>query len=208
MFSKWQSRVSVYLIKLNFNLIQRSIIIGIILSDGWIQKRKGWNPRIGFKQSIKHSEYFWDVFRELSPFCSSYPWLTKTWKRGKLFYALEFQTRQLNCFNEIHNLFFSNTKIKIIKPELFDYLDYKCIAHWIMGDGCMKSKGLILCTESFSIKEVVLLMNMLKIKFNINSSIHGGINRPRIYINKIELLKILPFIKPYFIKSFLYKLSL
>jgi hypothetical protein len=50
-------------------------------------------------------------------------------KRGKLFYALEFNTRQLKCFNEIYTLFYLDSKIKIIKPELYDYLDYVAIAH-------------------------------------------------------------------------------
>jgi len=77
-----------------------------------------------------------------------------------------------------------------------------------MGDGSIRNKGITLCTDSFSIKEVVILMNILKIKYNINSTIHMEKYKPRIYINKKELSKILNYIKPYFIKSFLYKLSL
>jgi LAGLIDADG DNA endonuclease family len=50
-------------------------------------------------------------------------------KRGKVFFALEFQTRQLSCFNEIYTLFYLETKIKTIKPELYEYLDYIAIAH-------------------------------------------------------------------------------
>ena len=77
-----------------------------------------------------------------------------------------------------------------------------------MGDGAKKNKGVILCTDSFTFKEVVTLMNIFRIKFNINSSIHLEKNKPRIYINNIELSKLLPNIKPYFVKSMLYKLSL
>jgi len=187
---------------------QCSIIVGLILSDGWIQYRKTWNPRIGFKQSIKNFEYFWYVFIQLSTLCSGYPWLVSNMKRGKLFYALEFNTRQLKCFNEIYTLFFSDYKIKVIKPELYDYLDYVAIAHWIMGDGAKRNKGITLCTDCFSYKEVVLLMNILKIKYNINSTIHKEKYKPRIYISNKELLKILPYIKPYFTKNFLYKISL
>jgi len=187
---------------------QRSIIIGIILSDGWMQHRIRWNPKIGFKQSIKNFEYFWYVFIQLSSLCSNYPWLTKTIKRGKLFYALEFQTRQLRCIIEIYTLFYYESKIKVIKPELYDYLDYLALAHWIMGDGAKKNKGLTLCTDNFSYKEVVLLMNILKIKYDINTTMHKEKNKPRIYINDKELLKILPYIKPYFTKNFLYKIHL
>jgi hypothetical protein len=76
-----------------------------------------------------------------------------------------------------------------------------------MGDGSKRNKGITLCTDSFSIKDVVTLMNILKIKFNINSTIHMEKLKPRIYINKKELLKILPFIKPYFDDHFLYKIE-
>ena len=193
---------------MEMNGFQRSIIVGLLLSDGWIQKRNGWNPRIGFKQSIKNFDYFWDVFVNLSSLCSNYPWSTKTKKRGKLFFGLEFQTRQLKCFHEIYYLFYSEEKVKNIKWELFHYLDYVAIAHWIMGDGSKRNKGITLCTDSFSFKEVVLLMNILKIKYDVNSSIHLEKNKPRIYINRKELGKILCFIKPYFTQSLLYKLSL
>jgi len=193
---------------IEFNIIQRSILIGVILSDGWIQHRVGWNPRIGFKQSIKNFEFFWTVFTQLSSLCSGFPWLTKTWKRGKIFYGIEFNTRRLKCFNEIFHLFYSDNKIKTIKIDLYDYINYISIAYWIMGDGAKRNKGVTLCTDSFTFKEVVILMNILKIKYNISSTMHLEKHKPRIYINKIELLKILPNIKPYFVKSLLYKISL
>ena len=193
---------------INYNLYQRGIIIGIILSNGWVQKRKGWNPRIGFKQSIKNFEFFWDVFTQLSNLCYGYPRLTKNLKRGKLFYGIEFKTRQLKCLNEIYTLFYDDLNKKNIKPELYNYIDYITIAYWIMGDGVKRNKGITICTDSFSFKEVVVLMNILKIKFDINSTIHLEKHRPRIYINKYELSKILPYILPYFSKKSLYKLSL
>ena len=51
-------------------------------------------------------------------------------------------------------------------------------------------------------------MNILKIKFNINTTIHLEKHKPIIYINKNELSKLLPYIIPYFVKNSLYKLSL
>ena len=76
-----------------------------------------------------------------------------------------------------------------------------------MGDGSKRNNGITLCTDSFSFKDVVNLINILNIKFNINSTIHMDKLKPRIYINKKELLKILPFIKPYFVDHFLYKIE-
>jgi len=87
-----------------------------------------------------------------------------------------------------------------------------------MGDGSKAGKGLILCTDSYSFKEIVILMNILKLKFNVDSSIHyhtsitpnNKISKEkvgRIYINKNNLDKIKHFIKPYFVKSMLYKID-
>jgi hypothetical protein len=189
----------------------RSILIGIILSDGWIQKRTGWNPRIGFKQSFPANfEYFWHVFNEISVLCSNYPVNCKTITRGKLFYALQLDTRQLNCLIEIFDLFYKvedNKYVKSIKLELYHYFDYLALAHWIMGDGAKKNNGITLCTDNFTIQEVVLLINILMLKFNINPTIHKERNKYRIYINNKDLNKIIPFIKPYFVNSFLYKIS-
>jgi hypothetical protein len=84
----------------------KSILIGLLLSDGWMQSRKGWNPRIGFKQSIKHFEYLWKVHNEIKYLTSKYPHICKTIKRGKLFYSLQFETRQLECLKEIRSLFY------------------------------------------------------------------------------------------------------
>jgi hypothetical protein len=185
----------------------RSIIIGLIISDGWMDKRGHWNPRFGFKQSIKNFPYIWHLYNELAYLCSGNIYLGKNKMRGKIFYNLSFQSRQLESLNEVYNLFYLDSRTKIIKPELFEYLDYLSIAHWIMGDGSKRNKGITLCTDSFSFKDVVNLMNILKIKFNINSTIHMEKLKPRIYINKKELLKILPFIKPYFDDHFLYKIE-
>jgi len=84
----------------------KSILIVILLSDGWIRKNKKWNPRIGFKQSIINFKYFWVVFEEISVLCSNFPYLTVTTCRGKLFYGFKLETRQLSCLNELYNLFY------------------------------------------------------------------------------------------------------
>jgi LAGLIDADG DNA endonuclease family len=77
-----------------------------------------------------------------------------------------------------------------------------------MGDGSKRNKGITLCADSFSFQDVVTLMNILNIKFDINSTIHLEKGKPRIYINKKELSKILPYIKPYFVDHFLYKIDI
>lgn len=97
--------------------------------------------------------------------------------------------------------------VKTIKTDLFFYMDYIVLAHLIQGDGAKKNKGITLCTDNFSLQEVVLLINILILKFNINPTIHKEKKFFRIYINKIDLIKIKPFIEPYFVDHFLYKIN-
>ena len=118
-------------------------------------------------------------------------------------------------FFEIYNLFYQsqqsfgkNTKnIKCVKLELFEYLDYIALAHIMMGDGAIKNKGITLCTDNFTLQEVVMLINIFIIKFNISPTIHKEKGKFRIYINNKDLIKIKPFIKPYFVSHFLYKIN-
>jgi len=187
----------------------RSIIIGLLLSDGWLQKRGHWNPRIALKQSIINFSYLWFVYNELAYLCSGSIFFGKSTMRGKIFYNVSFQTRQLPCFLEIFNLFYNiidGKLIKTIKLDLFFYLDYLALAHWIMGDGSKRNDGLTLCTDNFTLQEVVLLINILILKFDINPSVHKHKTHYRIYINRKDLLKIRPYLLSHFLEHFLYKI--
>lgn len=43
-------------------------------------------------------------------------------------------------------------------------LDPIAFAHWIMGYGSNSATGLLLCTDSFTIQDVVSIMNVLIIR--------------------------------------------
>jgi len=110
-----------------------------------MQSRLGWNPRIGLKQSIIHFEYLWTTYKELISLCAGYPYLTKNIKRGKLFYSVTFQTRQLKSLIFIRSLFYEeiskNKFRRSINVEIFHYLDYISLAHWIKGDDSKQTNG-------------------------------------------------------------------
>ena len=129
--------------------------------------------------------------------------------RGKIFFNVSFQTRQLDCLNEILNLMYlfkEGKYVKTVKPELFLYMDYIALAHLIMGDGARRNNGITLCTDNFTLQEVVTLINIFIIKFNISPTVHKEKEKFRIYINEKSLMKIKPFILPYFVDHFLYKI--
>jgi hypothetical protein len=43
---------------INITNYHKSMMVGILLSDGHIQKKDNWNPRLSLHQSFKNSEYF------------------------------------------------------------------------------------------------------------------------------------------------------
>ena len=50
-------------------------------------------------------------------------------------------------------------------------------------------------------------MNVLRIKFNLECSIHYNVNKPRIYLPKSEMSKLRKVVSPFMINSMLYKLQ-
>jgi len=89
---------------------QKSVIIGLVLSDGWLRfaSKTNKNALLGFKQSLDKFAYVWFVFNILSHYCSSSPRLTTSIRAGNRYYGLEFFTRSMPCITELHSLFYFN----------------------------------------------------------------------------------------------------
>ena len=77
-----------------------------------------------------------------------------------------------------------------------------------MGDGGFKSKGIFLCIDSYSIQDVVRLMNVLIIRYDLKCTLHKSNGGHRIYISRKSVRKVVEIVKPYFISSMYYKVGL
>lgn len=80
-----------------------------------------------------------------------------------------------------------------------------------MGDGFYRKNrgGVFLCTDSYTPKEVELLVETLINKFGLTASKQKRIDGVyRIYIHKKSIDTLVGLVKPYFIPSMLYKLGL
>ena len=143
-----------------------------MLSDGWITYASltHKNARLGFKQSFAHFEYMWHVFNILSHYCSSFPHITIGRRNNTTIYGLQFFTRSLPCFSQMYSLWY-NQGTKILPYDLFDYLTPVALANWIMGVGSRNRYGLNLCTDSYFLKDVILLINILIIKYDFKCNL-------------------------------------
>nr|YP_009690314.1 LAGLIDADG homing endonuclease [Fomitiporia mediterranea]QEG57094.1 LAGLIDADG homing endonuclease [Fomitiporia mediterranea] len=181
-----------------------SILLGVLLSDGWLYKNKSSKTLLVFKQ--KDFEYLWFVYTKFSHYCRSLPKFTSTNINGKKYTAVMFATRVYPCFTEWYEIFYVEGN-KRVPLELYNMLTYEALAHWIMGDGTKVKKGLTLQTQSFTIQECVFIISILIYKFNLKCSIHMQRNQPTIYISTKSVKKLKPLILPYMCSSMKYKLS-
>ena len=164
---------------------QKSVVIGILLSDGHLASTKPYeNPRLEYKQSSKNFAYLLFVFSILSHYCNVYPYLVKNVRKDKVHSTWALYTRGLPCFNELRSLFYIN-KVKRVQEDIYNLLTPVALAHLIMGDGSAKQHGLILCVDSYNIVDVVRLINVLFIRYNLDCTVrYHSSTQPRIYIRQ------------------------
>ena len=188
----------------------KSVITVILLSDGSIIFGSviSKNAYLSLTQSMAHSGYMYFVFNILAHYCYSNPAFVKRKKYGKSLYSLVFQIRSMPCITELHKHYYIN-KTKIVKFSIYNDLTPVALAHWIMGDVTFNGITLLLCTDCYSIKQVVLLINVLIIKYDSYCKIrYFKPHLPRIYVIKKYMPKLRSTVKPFMHRSIMYKLGL
>lgn len=190
------------------------IIVGILLSDGWINKQhKNGQPRLFLKQSIKNSEYLFYTFFQLNHYCNNYPHQVISKLNNKNHYNVQFVTRSLYCFKGLYNSFYNENKVKYVPINIYELFSIESFAHWICGDGTyVKGGGIIIQTDNFTIIDVIRLINVLIYKYSCKCTLRYQRNKPIIYISRRsiknlskELIKHIPICIHYkVIKLFTY----
>lgn len=75
-----------------------------------------------------------------------------------------------------------------------------------MDNGIFKNSEVRIAINSFTKKEGELLIYVLKLKFNINSTLNKNNDKYKLYIKNND--KLINIVKPYFHPSMYYKLGL
>jgi heme/copper-type cytochrome/quinol oxidase subunit 1 len=104
-----------------------SILVGIMLSDGWMNKRRVESKgqvRFYLKQSVKNMDYLFHVFLTFSHYCGAYPFMTNS----KGHYGICFVTRSLACFTPYFSKFYPESK-KIVPQDIYNILTIEGLAH-------------------------------------------------------------------------------
>jgi len=194
---------------IRLNKIEKEIIIGSILGDGYLGLRKGEDARLEIKQSENKIEYVKWLYHKLARL-----------NCGKILQRKDnsqwyFRTKHLRCLTELRNLFYKNGK-KIIPDNIGDLLKSPLtLAVWYMDDGNIDFRhkyhySYIISTNCFSFTDVKFLTKILLQNFFLKTKVHTTTCRmkkyPRLYVGLEGREKFVSLVKPYILPCFKYKL--
>lgn len=200
------------LVNIESNNNIKKILFGSLLGDGKLDKSpRSINARFGFTQGEKNKEYFLFFLNQLSTLCSL-KYREQTYldvRTGKKYKSLNFWTKSLPILTELNNIFYLNNIKKVPNDNELSLLSPIALAHWIMQDGSRgTSKGLYICTDSYTKKDVKRLLDYISKRYKISCSIHKFNGKYRIYILAKSVPTIRKIIIPYMHQSMLYKLGI
>lgn len=205
----------------------KEIIVGLLLGDGNMQTfskdGKTWRLRI-IQGGSNHFIYICHLRNLLDA------WTKMEIKeynevrtiKNKIYKKWYFNTLSFEQFSELGNAFYplinrdSNSNYKkrkkIIPLEIEDWLTDKGLAYWFMDDGSTKwgnkVSAIRFCTDSFTEREIDLLIDVINRKFNLKATKFINNNKWRLYFGTENYQQLKELIYPYIIPGMLYKFPL
>lgn len=182
--------------------LQRSLIIGSVLGDGYIRIMPGRKDAfLEVNHSLKAKDYVdWKYF-VLKNICNSEPKERET-NEGR--HAYRFFTKQDKEITEIYNLFYRDGK-KIIPKEL--EINPIVLAVWLMDDGSKSNGGVYLNTQQFSMLDQKRLLHQLR-EIGLRARLNRDKKYYRIRFLKESISKLIEIVQPHIIPSMRYKIEL
>lgn len=186
------------------------ILVGMLLGDGSINK----DGNLRITHSPKQKDYLKYKQKLLSGnLRSNYTECYITHKNGKKFLSCTVTFGTSKFTKELRKLFY--TPSKHITKKLVNHITVLGLAIWYMDDGCLaftrhpngsvQNRCGYLHTQSFDYEEQLILQQLLKDKFDINTKIQRDKKYYKLYLSTPELSKLLDLIHEYIPDSMKYK---
>lgn len=150
--------------------IEKSIILGTVLGDGFLQKRMH-KTRLRICHSYKQKQYVDWKYQQLIRLCSRTQ--SPIRKNVRLGVTYSFHTQSENILSYYYNLFYNNG-LKKIDNQLVDSITHPLsLAVWWLDDGNARSdcNGGRLATYGFNLEEQKILQQLLVQNFHIGTNI-------------------------------------
>jgi len=189
---------------------QKSILFGIILGDGYLQKTGKKNARLRLEHGKSQKEYLlWKVRKLGKVFQGNPKYLERIHPISKKkYYYWRHQSQSTPYLGKLRKIFYSDGK-KIIPENLEKYLTPLTLAVWYMDDGYyyLRDRCSYLYLGNISKEEAEIVAQTLLKKFNISSRVKQKKKGYAIYFSPKETQKLKNLIKGHILPQFNYKLS-
>jgi hypothetical protein len=186
-------------------------INGLILGDAYINPYGALTVDHSSKQQ-KYVEWKFEQLKALGVLTENAQIqnVERTHKRTKRkSYSLRFNTKSV--FKQERALFYPKGQ-KVIASNFYDLCNPLTLAIWYMDDGGLGAKtplGMVLDVSSYTSDEIELVRSVFINKFGISTNIHKhGPHARKLYIISSSAHTFCNLIRPYVIKSMLYKLAM
>lgn len=189
-----------------YTQVEFDVIVGGLLGDTWIGKRKNAkNAEGSFTHKLEHYEYVEYKYNLLKRRCSNFTIHNKHDKRSNRKYQQVFcKLAASSLLNPIYEAFYKN-KVKVVPKDYIYKLSPLGIAIWFMDDGGVCNNSFKFSVDCFTNDDIDLLQSMLLDKFNIKTS--KQINACKIiYVLSESKQDFKNLIQPYICECMKYKL--
>lgn len=195
---------------LTLKKLQREILVGLMLGDGHLEtQNNGKTYRLKVEQSANKAEYVSWLYENFENFVLNKPKIKDRERNGVAAKSIGFATLSHGSFRFYAQQFYAGGK-KVIPKIMGKLLTPIGLAVWFMDDGSIKSKfhkAKILNTQCFDKKEVLMLIQVLKNKFEISAKLREQKDGCQIYILSESMDKFKKIVEKYIIDSLKYKLD-
>ena len=181
-----------------FTTIQKQLIYGGLLGDSYLEYEHA-NGSIRFVHGPLQKEYLEYKYNILKNFSQAHGVALRVGETVS--YA--FNTIQSRLFTDMYSLFYN--PLKYVNKKVLDELDERGLAFWYMDDGYLHNENNpCLCTESFTLSDVILIQTYFKERWGITCEIT---KENRISFKENNGFKFIELIRPFILTPlFSYKL--
>lgn len=188
---------------------QKTILFGIILGDGYLQKTGAKNARLRLEHGKDQKEYLlWKIQRLKKLFQGKPKYLERIHPITKRKYCYwRHQSQSTPYLGKLRSIFYLDGKKKI-PEDLEKYLTKLSLAVWYMDDGYyyLRDRCGYLYLGNVSQKDAETVVQVLLEKFNLATRVKSKKKGYAIYFSPQETQKLKNLIKGYILPQFNYKL--
>ncbi len=198
---------------MNLSLRQKSVLIGTILGDGYLQKTGKENARLRLEHGFRQKEYlFWKVAELGNLFQGKPKYLERVHPISRKVYKyFRHQSQSTPYLGKLRKIFYQDNQKRI--PENIDKFLYSplALAVWYMDDGYyyQRDRCAYLYLGRVSEKDAENARRAVEKKYNLFVKI---LNKKQkgyaLYFPRAEVDKLKSIISVYMLKEFNYKLPL